>query len=110
MAVSVITGMAGIGKTRLAVDAAHQLRRWSRLEDVQLYVDMRGHSPVGGPADPAVTLVVLPGACWQCPVVTSRATWTPGPRCTGIGWTASGPSLCWTTRWMSSRCSRCCLA
>jgi tetratricopeptide (TPR) repeat protein/transcriptional regulator with XRE-family HTH domain len=59
VAVSVITGMAGIGKTRLAVHVAHELRRWFRLDDVQLYADLRGHCPDGGPADPAVTLAAF---------------------------------------------------
>lgn len=59
MAVSVITGMAGIGKTRLAVHVAHQLRRWFRLDDLQLYADLRGHCPAGEPADPAATLAAF---------------------------------------------------
>lgn len=56
LAVSVITGMAGVGKTRLAVHVAHQLRRLYRFNDVQLYVDLRAHCPGDAPADPAVTL------------------------------------------------------
>lgn len=56
VAVSVITGMAGVGKTRLAVHVAHQLRRSFQFNDVQLYVDLRGHCPGETPADPAATL------------------------------------------------------
>lgn len=59
MTVSVITGMAGVGKTRLAVHVAHQLRRWFRLDDLQLYVDLHGHGPGGPPADPAATLAAV---------------------------------------------------
>lgn len=56
MAVSLITGMAGVGKTRLAVRMAHHLKRRFQYDDVQLYVDLRGHSAGQGPADPGAVL------------------------------------------------------
>ncbi|WP_433129096.1 ATP-binding protein [Micromonospora sp. CA-240977] len=43
--VSVVTGMAGIGKTTLAVHCAHRLA--ARCPDGQLYVNLRGFDPAG---------------------------------------------------------------
>lgn len=50
-----IAGMAGVGKTKLAVHLAHQLVAAGRYADHQLYVDLQGHS-VESPADPATIL------------------------------------------------------
>ena len=54
--VSAIEGMAGVGKTRLAVRAAHELVRSGRFADVQLYADLRGFDPQLPPVDPADVL------------------------------------------------------
>lgn len=54
--VSAIEGMAGVGKTQLAVHAAHRLVRTGRCTDVQLYVDLRGFDPDHAPADPCMVL------------------------------------------------------
>jgi tetratricopeptide (TPR) repeat protein/transcriptional regulator with XRE-family HTH domain len=54
--VAVITGMAGVGKTCLAIHVAHQLKSRYRFGDIQLYADLRGHSPGQAPADPAAVL------------------------------------------------------
>ncbi|MDA3648605.1 tetratricopeptide repeat protein [Saccharopolyspora indica] len=53
--VVLIEGMGGVGKTRLAVHAAHRLLADGRFSDCQLYVDLRGHSDQP-PADPAAVL------------------------------------------------------
>ncbi len=53
--ISAITGMAGIGKTRLAVHAAHALARRSLFDQV-LAVDLRGFDQTRPPADPAAVL------------------------------------------------------
>lgn len=46
-----ITGMAGVGKTALAIHAAHRHR--NRYPDGQLYVDLGGSAPAGaGPVEP----------------------------------------------------------
>ncbi|MDQ0773553.1 DNA-binding SARP family transcriptional activator/tetratricopeptide (TPR) repeat protein [Streptomyces aurantiacus] len=61
--VSTVSGMAGVGKTAVAVHSAQRLTE--RFPDAQLYLDLRGHSPVGGPlgADAALaTLLRLLGA------------------------------------------------
>jgi len=54
--VLVITGMAGVGKTRLAIHVAHQLKRHFRFGDIQLYADLRGNSTSRPAADPAAVL------------------------------------------------------
>ncbi|GAA3892854.1 tetratricopeptide repeat protein [Saccharothrix violaceirubra] len=52
----VVHGMAGVGKTRFAVHAAHRLTRRGYGRDVRLFVDLRGFDPVAPPADPAAVL------------------------------------------------------
>jgi Flp pilus assembly protein TadD len=55
--VSAITGMAGVGKTQLAVHAGHLLDREKRFDRV-LFVNLRGFhpDPAQPPADPAAVL------------------------------------------------------
>ncbi|GAA1025519.1 MULTISPECIES: ATP-binding protein [Amycolatopsis] len=67
--VSAIEGMAGVGKTRLAVRAAHELTRAGRYADVQLYVDLRGFDAELSPADPGA---VLDGFLRQLGVAAQR--------------------------------------
>lgn len=54
--VAVISGMAGVGKTTLAVHAAH-LRR--ELYRDQLYLQLRGHAADQSPLDPVAALGTL---------------------------------------------------
>ena len=54
--ISAIEGMAGVGKTQLAVHAAHELVRAGRFADIQLYVNLRGFDAAHPPADPADVL------------------------------------------------------
>ncbi len=54
--VSVIVGRAGVGKTRLAVHAAHRLVAEGRFDEIQLWTDLRGSDPAQRPADPAEVL------------------------------------------------------
>jgi tetratricopeptide (TPR) repeat protein len=52
--ISAIDGVAGIGKTALAVHVAHQLA--GRFADAQLYVDLRGFDPRQSPLQPGAAL------------------------------------------------------
>lgn len=55
--ISALDGMAGIGKTTLAVHAAHLLSATHR--GGQLFVDLHGHTPGREPLDPGVALYRL---------------------------------------------------
>jgi DNA-binding SARP family transcriptional activator len=55
----VIVGMPGVGKTRLAVHAAHLLVASGRFDDVQLWADLRGYDPRQPPTDPADVLATF---------------------------------------------------
>ena len=54
--ISAIEGMAGVGKTQLAVHAAHELVRLGRYTDAQLYVNLHGFDPDRPPSDPEAVL------------------------------------------------------
>jgi transcriptional regulator with XRE-family HTH domain/tetratricopeptide (TPR) repeat protein len=54
LVISAIGGMAGVGKTALALRWAHQVA--GEFPDGQLYVNLRGYDPGGQPADAAVVL------------------------------------------------------
>ncbi|NKE57644.1 SARP family transcriptional regulator, partial [Lentzea sp. PSKA42] len=57
--VCVVTGLAGAGKTALAVHWAHSVR--SRFPDGQLYLDLRGHSVPVMPLDALIRLLTALG-------------------------------------------------
>ncbi|MFF7134152.1 BTAD domain-containing putative transcriptional regulator [Streptomyces sp. NPDC008196] len=56
-AVGVVSGMAGVGKSALALHVAHGLRE--RFPDGQLYVNLQGASPGMTPLTPAQALAAL---------------------------------------------------
>jgi tetratricopeptide (TPR) repeat protein len=57
VAVQAISGMAGIGKTALAVRAAHQLA--ARYPDGQIFLRLEGHTPGQPPVEAAEALASL---------------------------------------------------
>ncbi|MFI7401828.1 BTAD domain-containing putative transcriptional regulator [Streptomyces sp. NPDC049541] len=56
-AVAVISGMAGVGKSALALQVAHTLRE--RFPDGQLYINLHGATPGMTPLPPAQALAAL---------------------------------------------------
>ena len=70
-----IDGMAGIGKTTLAVHAAHRLAE--QFPDGQYFLPLHGHTPGRRPVDPAdglVSLLLTAGVAAQLiPGVEARA-------------------------------------
>lgn len=59
VAISSIEGMAGVGKTQLAIHAAHELVRAGHFTDIQLHVNLRGFDPALPPADPSAVLAAF---------------------------------------------------
>jgi DNA-binding SARP family transcriptional activator len=107
VAASVVQGAGGIGKSALAVHAAHRLT--ARYPDGQLYVNLHG-----------ATLGLRRCGRWRCSAACcarsasipcrSPPKWRRRRRGSGRWWLVGGSWWCWTTLVMPRRCVRCCLA
>ena len=106
--ISAIGGMAGIGKTTLAVHWAHQVA--DRFPDGQLYVNLRGFDPTGAVVTPEEAIRSFLDALGVPPTripagLDAQAGAVPQP-----ARAAAGCWCCWTTRGTPSRSGRCCPA
>ncbi|ANZ35797.1 hypothetical protein BBK82_06565 [Lentzea guizhouensis] len=107
VAITAIDGMAGIGKTTLAVRAAHRLKE--RFPDAQLFVDLHSYTEGVEPRTPADALFALLTAL-GVPAKDVPDELDARRRCTGPRWRTAGRWWCWTTRAVRRRCGRCCRA
>ncbi|MFL6120764.1 BTAD domain-containing putative transcriptional regulator [Actinophytocola sp.] len=57
LVIEALDGMAGVGKTTLAVRAAHRLTE--HYPDAQLFIDLHGHAPNQAPTTPLAALDML---------------------------------------------------
>ena len=102
-----IGGMAGIGKTTLAVHAAHRLA--GQFPDGQIFLPLHAHTPGQRPVDPADALASLLLTAGVAPG-RSRRGWMRGRDAGGITWRARRCCWCSMTRPGMSRSGRCCRA
>ena len=102
-----IGGMAGVGKTALAVRAAHQLA--PLFPDGQIFLPLHAHTPGQQPVQPADALASLLQTIGVAPRRYRRA-WRRGPACGGTAWPGSGCCYCSTTPPAATRSGRCCPA
>ena len=107
VAVGAIDGMPGVGKTALAVHAAHLLS--GRFPGRQLFIDLHAHTPGREPVRPEDALAGLLAAVGSIPG-SCRGIWTGGRGCGGTRWPGSGRCWSWTTPRAAPRSTRCCPA
>lgn len=104
-ALAVITGMAGVGKSALAVHVAHALRE--EFPDGQLYLNLRGATP-GSLRSRRSRRSPRCSTPWASTPATSPTRPTRRPRCCAPGSPRPVRSSSSTTRPPPPRCGRCC--
>ena len=86
--VTAIGGTAGVGKTALAVHAAHRLL--PEFPDGQLYADLRGYTEGQAPAEPGEVLEVFLRQPRGAPRRRCPPRWRSGRGCCGSCWPRGG--------------------
>ena len=102
-----VGGMAGIGKTTLAVHAAHLLA--PSFPDGQIFLSLHAHTPGRRPVDPSdalASLLLTAGIA----ATQIRLSWRREAGYGAIIWPGSDYFCRWTTRPDMSKSGRCCPA
>ncbi len=104
VAISVVSGMAGVGKTSLALHWAHRVA--DHFPDGQLYVNLRGYDEAGvvSPADAVSGFLEALGV----PPPGYPPRWRPARASIAACWPLAGCSSCSTTLATPPRCVPCC--
>ncbi|GAB3938723.1 hypothetical protein GCM10027614_19330 [Micromonospora vulcania] len=105
VSISSVTGMAGVGKTALALHVAHRFT--ARFPDGQFFIDLYGFTPACR-RSPRWWRWSNCSARPVCRATASHRTWSAGRPAGVPTWPDARPWSCWTTRSTPRRSRRCC--